>query len=76
MAIACVTPHRVPCPSRTLEDPSVRDTLGFVQLILRTILYFDSLKIFLPAALGLLGASVLVGADSDIEHTVGLWTVS
>lgn len=32
----------------------IKDTLNFVQLILRTILYFDPLKIFLPPALLLL----------------------
>jgi hypothetical protein len=38
----------------------VRDTLGFASLIIRTVLYFNPLKVFYPAAvivgLGLLGS--------------------
>ena len=38
----------------------IRDTIGFVQLILRTVLYFEPLKVFVPASLlmFLLGAGV------------------
>jgi glycosyltransferase involved in cell wall biosynthesis len=42
----------------------IRDTVGFTQLILRTVLYFDPLKVFVPAALALFALSVLVGAGS------------
>ena len=38
----------------------VRDTLNFFQLIIRTIMYFDPLKIFFPFSLMLLLASALV----------------
>ncbi|MCL5271414.1 MAG: glycosyltransferase family 2 protein [bacterium] len=48
----------------------VRDTLGFLQLILRTILYFDPMKVFLPGALSLLAASVLVGGSTLILSNV------
>lgn len=36
----------------------IHDTLGFLQLILRTVLYFNPLRIFLPIALFFLLASV------------------
>lgn len=36
----------------------IKDTLNFVQLIIRTIMYFDPLKIFLPLSFMLLGASI------------------
>ena len=42
----------------------VRDTLNFLQLILRTVLYFDPMKIFLPTALALFAASMLVGVGT------------
>lgn len=38
----------------------IRDTLNFFQLIIRTIMYFDPLKIFFPLSLMLLLASALV----------------
>jgi hypothetical protein len=38
----------------------IRDTLNFFQLIIRTIMYFEPLKIFFPFSLMLLLASVLV----------------
>lgn len=38
----------------------IRDTLNFFQLIIRTIMYFDPLKIFFPLSLMLLLASILV----------------
>ncbi len=36
------------------------DTIGFTKLILRTILFFDPLRVFIPLSLGLVGAGVLV----------------
>lgn len=39
----------------------IRDTLNFTQLIVRTVLYFDPLKVFLPLSLLVFGAGVLVG---------------
>ena len=44
----------------------IRDTLGFLQLIVRTVLYFNPLKIFLPVSLGLLLLSVLVAVVSKL----------
>jgi glycosyltransferase involved in cell wall biosynthesis len=44
----------------------IHDTLNFIQLILRTVLYFDPLKVFVPASLGLLAASVAVGVASKL----------
>lgn len=38
----------------------IRDTLNFVQLIIRTVLYFDPLKIFLPISMFFFIASVAV----------------
>ncbi len=45
----------------------VRDTLEFLKLIVRTVLYFDPLKVFLPLGLGMLALSLLVGVVSLIE---------
>jgi len=45
----------------------VRDTLSFVQLILRTVLYFDPLKVFVPLSLLLLLASIIVGLASKLS---------
>ncbi|RJQ18490.1 MAG: glycosyltransferase family 2 protein [Nitrospiraceae bacterium] len=38
----------------------IKDTLNFIQLIVRTTLYFDPLKIFIPVSLAMFGASFLV----------------
>jgi len=38
----------------------VFDTLNFLQLIIRTVLYFDPLKIFLPASVCFIGTSLLM----------------
>jgi hypothetical protein len=38
-----------------------RDTLGILTLILRTFLYFNPLKVFLPLSLGLLFVALAVG---------------
>jgi glycosyltransferase involved in cell wall biosynthesis len=38
----------------------IYDTLNFVQLIIRTVLYFDPLKIFLPLSGLFLGSSILL----------------
>lgn len=44
----------------------IRDTIGFVQLILRTVLYFDPLKIFVPISLILILASLVVGVTTKL----------
>jgi glycosyltransferase involved in cell wall biosynthesis len=55
----------------------VRDTIAFVQLILRTVLYFDPLKVFVPVSLSLFALSLLLGVVSmaagrlmDVSTTV------
>ena len=42
----------------------IADTLGFLKLILRTTLYFDPLRVFLPVALLFLAAAVATGVGS------------
>ncbi len=42
------------------------DTIEFMRLILRTILYFDPIKVFLPLSLILLAASLIIGFGSLI----------
>lgn len=42
----------------------IRDTLNFIQLILRIALYFAPLKIFLPVSLALLGLGIVWGLFS------------
>lgn len=42
----------------------IADTLGFLTLIVRTIMYFDPLRVFLPVSLAFLVSSALVGAIS------------
>ena len=44
----------------------IYDTLNFVQLIVRTIMYFDPLRIFLPAAATFMLGSVAVGVGSHL----------
>jgi hypothetical protein len=44
----------------------VRDTLGIIILILRTFLYFNPLKVFLPASLLLFLLALMVGAASTL----------
>jgi glycosyltransferase involved in cell wall biosynthesis len=51
----------------------VRDTIGFVQLILRTVLYFDPLKVFVPASLILFLAGAVIGGGSLLlKHWFGV----
>lgn len=38
----------------------LRDTINFLQLIIRTVLYFNPLKVFVPVSLGLVGLSFLL----------------
>ncbi|MFC1524198.1 glycosyltransferase family 2 protein [Thermodesulfobacteriota bacterium] len=38
----------------------IHDTINFLQLIVRTILYFDPLRVFLPAGLMLIGTSCVL----------------
>lgn len=42
----------------------VRDALGFTSLIIRTITYFNPLKVFLPVGLALFSAAIIVFAYS------------
>ena len=44
----------------------IQDTLGFIQLILRTVLYFDPLKIFVPLTLLLWLVGLIVGLSSKL----------
>lgn len=58
----------VPIDYRRREGRSkirpVKDTLGFLSLIIRTVMYFDPLRVFLPLALVFCFASVAVGFGS------------
>jgi glycosyltransferase involved in cell wall biosynthesis len=42
----------------------IYDTLNFIQLILRTVLYFDPLRVFLPASFALITVSLMWGLFS------------
>ena len=42
----------------------IKDTLNFVKLIIRTIIYFDPLRVFIPVALSFFLASLAVGFGS------------
>lgn len=42
----------------------IHDTINFIFLIMRTVLYFEPLKVFVPVATALLLASLLVGLGS------------
>ena len=44
----------------------VRDTLSFLGLVVRTVMYFRPLKVFAPASAALLGAAVGVGLVSKL----------
>ncbi|HUW96909.1 MAG TPA: glycosyltransferase family 2 protein [Anaerolineae bacterium] len=46
----------------------VQDTLNFVQLILRTIMYFNPLKVLLPASFCLFLLAVVIGAYSLVAR--------
>ena len=60
----------------------IQDTLNFIQLIIRTILYFNPLKVFVPlslflvlvAFLVLLGSWILTGKAMDVTFGVILMT--
>lgn len=60
----------------------IRDTLNFIQLIIRTILYFNPLKIFIPlslflvliAFLVLIGSYYVLGKAMDVTFGVILMT--
>lgn len=54
----------------------VRDTLGFLSLIIRTVLYFNPLKVFYPATLALLVLFLaLLAWDLFVERNLGDKTV-
>ncbi len=42
----------------------IKDTLNFLKLIIRTIIYFDPLRVFIPVAFGFFIASLTVGFGS------------
>ncbi len=44
----------------------IADTLNFLILIFRTIMFFDPLRVFLPAAIGCIALSVIVGVGSMV----------
>lgn len=60
----------------------IRDTLNFIQLIIRTIMYFNPLKVFVPLSLFLalfaffvlIGSWVLTGKVTDVTFGVILMT--
>ncbi len=53
----------------------VRDTLGFLQLILRTVLYFNPMKVFLPISAALFtGGIALLIARLVMPHPFGIAT--
>ena len=60
----------------------IQDTLNFIQLIIRTVLYFNPLKVFIPLSLFLvllaffvlLGSLVLTGKAMDVTFGVVLMT--
>lgn len=54
----------------------IQDTLEFLKLIIRTVLYFDPLRIFLPLGLILILAGILVGVGSKILPPHKLMDVS
>jgi len=50
----------------------IHDTLNFLQLILRMVLYFDPLKIFLPLCLPILIFGFgLIGYQALVLHDIG-----
>ncbi len=42
----------------------IADTIGFTKLIFRTVMYFDPLRVFIPAALLFLVSSLVIGVGS------------
>src|SRR5690606_28317045 len=58
--------------SGTSKIRPIRDTLGFLSLIVRTVLYFNPLKVFYPVTVLLgLGFLVSLGYDLVIERNLG-----
>lgn len=54
----------------------IQDTLNFIQLILRMVLYFDPLKIFLPLCLPILVFGlVLIGYQALVLHDISTVSV-
>jgi glycosyltransferase involved in cell wall biosynthesis len=62
----------LPIPYRRREGRSkirpLRDTLNFVQLLLRTTMYFNPLKVLLPVSLLLLLLAVVIGVYSLLSQ--------
>jgi len=51
----------------------IRDTMNFVNLILRTVLYFDPIKVFLPISLGFMALGLFVGAVTlTLQNAFGI----
>jgi len=42
----------------------IRDTLNFLQLIIKTVLYFDPLKVFIPLSFIIFAVAIIVGVGS------------
>ena len=54
----------------------IRDTLGFMALIVKTVLYFNPLKVFYPMTWFVgLGFLTSLGYDLFVEHNLGDKTV-
>ena len=55
----------------------IKDTLNFLKLIFRTIMYFDPLRVFIPVAFGFFGLSVIVALGSwlYLEQLMDVTTV-
>jgi hypothetical protein len=62
----------LPIPYRRREGRSkirpLRDTLNFVQLLLRTTMYFNPLKVLLPVSFLLLLLAVIIGVYSLLSQ--------
>jgi glycosyltransferase involved in cell wall biosynthesis len=46
----------------------IRDTINFVSLIVRTVLYFEPLKVFVPVSLALFLAGFIFGGTTFVLH--------
>lgn len=53
----------------------VRDTLNFLQLIIKTVLYFNPLKVFIPLSLTIFLIAIIIGIYS-ILFTPNFWDVT
>ena len=73
--------HYVPINYLKREGKSkirpIHDTIGFTKLIIRTIMYFDPLRVFIPVALFFFFAAIVVGSASYalMERVMDVTTV-